>query len=66
YLYPSRTVQLRFLTLTLTALWGVLLLLVLARYPEGHAVPLYASLLYVAYYAALSFYLTISGGGVVR
>lgn len=66
YLYPSRTVQLRPLTLTLTSLWGVLLLLVLLRYPEAHAVPLYASLLYVAYYAAVSLYLTISGAGVVH
>ena len=66
YVYPSRTVQLRFLTLTLTTLWGALLLLVLARYPDNHSVPLYVSLLYVAYYAALSLYLTLSGGRTVR
>jgi len=58
YLYPSRTPTFRFPTLALTTAWGILMLAVLLRYPQAHEVPLYLSLLYVAYYAAMSAYLT--------
>ena len=59
YLYPSRTQTLRPLTLALTTLWGILVVLVLARYPEGYQPLLNGSLIYVAYYFALSAYLTL-------
>lgn len=58
YLYPSRTPFLRPLTVTLSMLWGVLLLLALIWYPDGYQGPVYVSLVYVIYYIALSLYLT--------
>jgi phosphatidylcholine synthase len=60
YLYPSRTRVLRPLTLLLTSVWGVLMVLTLARYPEGHRAALYGSFLYVLYYFGMSAYLTSS------
>jgi len=59
YLYPSRTPAWRPLTLTLSCLWGALMVLVLVRYPQGHRGLLYASLAFVAYYGAMSAYLTL-------
>ncbi len=61
YLYPSRTPFLRPLTVTLSLLWGGLLLLALIWYPEGHQGPVYISLVYVFYYIVLSLYLTARG-----
>ena len=58
YLYPSRTPLWRPLNLFLTTVWGGLLVWAWWVYPTGHAAPLYASLLYVVYYGALSLYLT--------
>ncbi len=58
YLYPSRTLIMRPLTLTLTAVWGGLLLLALVFYPRGHEL-VYLSLVYVAYYFGASIYLSV-------
>lgn len=57
YLYPSRTATLRPLNLLLTAIWALSLVMALWRYPQGHLIPVYASLAYVAYYLAISAYL---------
>lgn len=61
YLYPSRTRQLRFITIPLTAIWGVMLAIALVRYPEGHLTLARWSLAYVGYYFAASITLTLKG-----
>jgi phosphatidylcholine synthase len=58
YVYPSRTRALRPLTVVLSTAWGLMLLVVLLRYPEDERPLLYLSLVYVVYYFALSFFLT--------
>jgi phosphatidylcholine synthase len=62
YPYPSRTQTLRPLTLTLTSVWGVLMAIVLARYPEKSFGLLYVSFVYLAYYFGFSLYLTFRAG----
>ena len=54
YVYPSRTPVLRTLTIGLGIAWGVLLLLMLWRMPSVPAGLFWASLIYPAYYTALS------------
>lgn len=54
YVYPSRTRPYRLLTLTLTSVWGLLCLAVLARYPLHPPALAWASLLYVPYYVIIS------------
>lgn len=61
YLYPSRTLPGRRWTLALTSVWGVLLLLILARWPGDVTILVYGSLAYVVYYFAFSVYLTYRG-----
>jgi len=65
YLYPSRTRTLKPLTLALTAVWGIIMIVILARYrsPIAHSVLLNVSFLYVIYYLAMSAYLNVTGGG---
>jgi phosphatidylcholine synthase len=58
YLYPSRTVAFRRLTLILTGLWMVVYALILQQMPAPHPLLMYYSLFYLLYYAALSLYLT--------
>ena len=58
YLYPSRTRRLRRPTLLLTTLWGVMMIGIIAQLPEPAAWLIWTSLLYVAYYLAVSLYLT--------
>ena len=58
YLYPSRTRELRRPTLLLTTLWGVMMIGIIAQLPEPAAWLIWTSLLYVAYYLAVSLYLT--------
>ncbi len=55
YVYPSRTTYARRWTVGLGSLWAALLLYALLRYPEGHHAPAAISLVYIAYYTALSF-----------
>jgi len=54
YIYPSRTPPLRALTVTLTALWGVLILVTILSLPAPPRVVVWLSLAYPAYYVALS------------
>jgi phosphatidylcholine synthase len=58
YLYPSRTVRFRPLTLTIMALWTLSYGLILLGWPTPNPVILSFSLLCVAYYVGLSLYLT--------
>ena len=57
FVYPSRTVAWRPVTMLLGILWGVLLLVMLWDYPEVPRFVFWASLVYPAYYVALSLYL---------
>ncbi len=59
YLYPSRTPTLRPLNLAVTALYGLALGMTIWMYPVGHFPVLYASMIYLVYYAAMSCYLTV-------
>jgi phosphatidylcholine synthase len=58
YVYPSRTTTLQRLTLVLTALWLASYAVLLSQVPSPGPVWLAISLAYVAYYVALSLYLT--------
>lgn len=58
YLYPSRTVAFRPLTLVLTVLWMVIYALILQQMPTPHPLLMNFSLFYLLYYAVLSLYLT--------
>ena len=54
YLYPSRTPQLRSLTIVLGLVWGVMLLVMLWELPAVSPVLLWGSLLFPIYYVVLS------------
>jgi phosphatidylcholine synthase len=58
YLYPSRTLALRALSLALTAVWFGTYALLLVQLPEPHPVVIALSLAYVGYYVAVSGWLT--------
>ncbi len=58
YVYPSRTVTLRSLTLTLGAAWAVLMLVVIWRLPATDGPWAALSLVFPVYYTALSLWLT--------
>jgi phosphatidylcholine synthase len=58
YLYPSRTVAFRPITLILTGLWLGTYALILLQMPTPHPLLLSLSLFYLVYYAVLSLYLT--------
>jgi phosphatidylcholine synthase len=60
YLYPSRTTNLRTLTLTLTVLWMVSYGLILTQMPNPNQPLVFVSLLYMAYYFFLSVYNTVA------
>ena len=59
YLYPSRTVALRPLTVALTALWMIGYALILQEMPHPSPLLLDFSLFYMVYYVALSLYFTL-------
>lgn len=59
YLYPSRTPTLRGLTLALGAVWGVTILVTIYSLPQTSPALILASLLYPAYYVALSCWLAV-------
>jgi phosphatidylcholine synthase len=61
YLYPSRTRLLRPLTIVLTILWGAVVFAAMLRYPDAHRPLMYVSLAYIAYYFAMSAFLTARG-----
>jgi phosphatidylcholine synthase len=54
YLYPSRTPHWRTVTMTLGVAWGVALLLLIWQLPDVSTRILWGSLLFPAYYVALS------------
>jgi phosphatidylcholine synthase len=58
YIYPSRTVAFRKLTLTLTSLWIISYVAILLQMPNPDPVLRALSLLYIVYYFGLSFYLS--------
>ena len=59
YVYPSRTNAFRALNLTLAGLWLVLYAVILASTPHPNVLLVGLSLAYVAYYLAVSVYLTM-------
>jgi len=59
YVYPSRTLKLRRLTLSLTLLWGVVTAAIIYQFPHPHPALVWFSLLYVVYYFGLSIYDTL-------
>ncbi|MCL4217383.1 MAG: CDP-diacylglycerol O-phosphatidyltransferase [Candidatus Hydrogenedentes bacterium] len=54
YIYPSRTVRFRRLTLALTCIWAIIFVAMLFQYPDPHPWLMYASLVYFVYYYGLS------------
>jgi phosphatidylcholine synthase len=58
YLYPTRTVAFRSITLTLSALWLVSFVLILAQMPNPSPLLVNFSLLYMIYYVVLSLVMT--------
>ncbi len=58
YVYPSRTVAFRKLTLTLTALWIASYVAILVQMPDPDPLLRTVSLLYLVYYFGLSLYLS--------
>lgn len=59
YLYPSRTVVLRPLTVTLGILWGIVTIAMLPMLPEVNPIMLWGSLSYIVYYFAASLVLNV-------
>ena len=57
YLYPSRTATLRTVTYTGGALWGISVFVLLLQFPNPSRLLALVSLLFPAYYIALSLYL---------
>ena len=57
YLYPSRGAAFQALTNVLGAIWGVLMLVMLWQFPAVPRPLFYASLVFPAYYLALSFWI---------
>jgi phosphatidylcholine synthase len=64
YVYPSRTVVLRPLTLALGAVWSLAFVALIWRLPDPPPTLLWLSLLYPAYYVVLSLWLTARRRGV--
>ena len=58
YVYPSRTVTFRKLTLALTSLWLIAYVFILIQMPEPSSIFLTFSLLYLVYYFGLSLYIS--------
>jgi phosphatidylcholine synthase len=54
YIYPSRTMAWRIVTLTLGVVWGVLMLLIIVRLPNPSRYLAWLSLLFPIYYFVLS------------
>ncbi len=54
YLYPSRSPVFRDLTITLGILWGMLVFIIIYQLPQPATFVVFASLLFPAYYMALS------------
>jgi phosphatidylcholine synthase len=63
YVYPSRTRVLRPLTMTLGAIWGALMLVMLWQYPDVTAAVFWGAWVFPVYYVALSLVLQVSRPG---
>ena len=57
YLYPSRSPVFQGLTVSLASIWGAMLLAIIYQLPEPHALLIYGSLIFPAYYLTLSLWL---------
>jgi phosphatidylcholine synthase len=57
YLYPSRTIEFRGLTLVMSGLWLLSYALILLQMPNPQPFLIYFSLVYMSYYVILSLYL---------
>jgi phosphatidylcholine synthase len=66
YVYPSRTPALRRLTIGLGIVWGLLMVVMLWRMPTVSPVIFWLSLIFPAYYVALSFALNQRRGKLPR
>jgi phosphatidylcholine synthase len=66
YVYPSRTASFRTANLALAAVWLAAYAVLLVQMPDPHPVWVAVSLAYVAYYVALSLYLTVRRGRSAR
>jgi phosphatidylcholine synthase len=66
YVYPSRTVAFRRLTLALTGVWLLLYILILQQMPQPNPLLLFGSIFYLLYYVGLSLYLTYQAHSVTR
>jgi len=62
YIYPSRTTVLRGLTLFLGAVWGATIIFMIYLLPDVPPFLILASLVYPAYYVALSCWLAVFSG----
>jgi phosphatidylcholine synthase len=62
YVYPSRTETLWYLNMTLATVWLALFGLIVALLPDAPVILVLLSLGYVAYYVALSLWLTLRPG----
>jgi len=58
YVYPSRTPHFQKCTLALTVVWSVMIVAIIWQLPQPSPWLVYASLLYLAYYLAMSLFLT--------
>ena len=58
YIYPTRTPRHRKLTLTLTSLWGIMVVVILWQLPSPQRWLVWTSLSYVAYYFCMSVHMT--------
>jgi phosphatidylcholine synthase len=58
YVYPSRTLAFRKLTITLTSLWLLSYVVILVQMPNPDPILKNLSLLYLVYYFGLSFYIS--------
>ncbi len=63
YVYPSRTVRLRRLTLVLTYIYGAVGVWALLQYPDVPIWVMWASFVYIAYYLVLSLLHTVEAKG---
>lgn len=63
FIYPNRTVRMRALTLSLTAVWAVVTTAILIELPRVNPVFLYTSLAFVVYYFVMSAALQLSSPG---
>jgi phosphatidylcholine synthase len=63
YLYPSRAPHFRRLTIGLALVWAILLVVLLASYPNVNRSLVWLSLVFVAYYYGLSLFMTVAGRG---